>query len=423
MSRIGIGMLPELGHLMPTFRLAKNLQERGHDITYIGIPDFEDWIRSLGFAYLSVFEEVFPRGTVARRDESSPEAFVASKAETLAAVAHYLRSDALESRLNDAAFDIILGDTLNDFLLAASRRLGVRTLRLTTSLPQSAEVGVPPLSSGLPFGDTPESVADAARAWDELLAARADASSYHSLKMRLLTERFGYPRDAIDVRGAFEAELPTIPEVVLAPKSLDFPRAPSELRCYAESLWLERPEPEFPWPSSGDERPWVYAAWGTQTHRSSGPRRFQALLRDVAERMPDYQFVLAVRHGDTSATRQPSNLIEVPFAPQMSLLRRADVVMTHGGLGTLKEAFYFGKPVLVFPGAFDQPGNAARVQRHGLGWVASLETAEAVEISSIIRRLHGDARVHGNIARIRSELIELERSRPGTTFVESRIGG
>jgi UDP:flavonoid glycosyltransferase YjiC (YdhE family) len=57
----------------------------------------------------------------------------------------------------------------------------------------------------------------------------------------------------------------------------------------------------------------------------------------------------------------------VDKAPQLAVLSRADVMLTHGGLGSIKESLYFGVPMLVFPLRFDQEANARRVHDRGLG--------------------------------------------------------
>lgn len=419
MKTIGIGMLPEFGHLMPTLRLAQLLRERGHRVIYFGTPDFQDWVARFGFEFAPVFEEVFPRGTLERRNTSSAQVLEADKAAAFAAFGRYLATDALEARLRGANLDLLLGDTLNDFLLASACSLGIPCIRLTTSLPQSAAPGVPPLSSDLPFGASDEGRANVEAAWEHLLAQRCSSTSYHAVKLHILTTRFGYPKEKIDMRGAFELELPDIPELVLGPPSFDFPRPPSEMRHYVESLWLSRPEDPLPSSRLDRRKPLVYAALGTQTHRIATSSRFRALIRDTAALMPDYQFVLALRGGDGCDVPPPNNLVELEFAPQLQLLELCDVAVTHGGLGTLKEAFYFGKPVLVFPGGFDQPGNAARVIHHGLGHVGALENAEAPDVARTLQELASGGEWRSRVREIRADLHRLEECRPGLRFVES----
>src|SRR3981189_1564248 len=56
MSRITLFMLPEPGHLLPTFRFAMKLKERGHQICYVSFPELRNDIESLGFDFTPVLE-------------------------------------------------------------------------------------------------------------------------------------------------------------------------------------------------------------------------------------------------------------------------------------------------------------------------------------------------------------------------------
>jgi UDP:flavonoid glycosyltransferase YjiC (YdhE family) len=63
----------------------------------------------------------------------------------------------------------------------------------------------------------------------------------------------------------------------------------------------------------------------------------------------------------------PPGIKYVPFAPFGRLFARAAAVVHHGGMGTLSQALADGCPQIVVPFAFDQPDNAARVKRLGVG--------------------------------------------------------
>ena len=55
------------------------------------------------------------------------------------------------------------------------------------------------------------------------------------------------------------------------------------------------------------------------------------------------------------------------YVPQIKILQRVDLVITHGGNNTLTETFYYGKPVIVMPMFFDQFDNAQRIAEKGFG--------------------------------------------------------
>jgi UDP-glucoronosyl and UDP-glucosyl transferase len=71
-----------------------------------------------------------------------------------------------------------------------------------------------------------------------------------------------------------------------------------------------------------------------------------------------------VNPGDLE--RIPPNTIVVRIAPQIELLKRAALCITHAGLNTALEALAQGVPMAAIPIGYDQPGVAARIAYHGV---------------------------------------------------------
>lgn len=61
------------------------------------------------------------------------------------------------------------------------------------------------------------------------------------------------------------------------------------------------------------------------------------------------------------------NMIGGKYLNQLAILKRADLVITHGGNNTFVETLYFGKPMIVLPLFGDQHDNATRVKDLGIG--------------------------------------------------------
>ena len=76
--------------------------------------------------------------------------------------------------------------------------------------------------------------------------------------------------------------------------------------------------------------------------------------------------VIATTSGYAPADH-PANVVIADFLPHASLFQHADVVVTHGGLGTVAAALRAGAPLVCVPGGRDQPLNAARVAAVGAG--------------------------------------------------------
>jgi zeaxanthin glucosyltransferase len=72
----------------------------------------------------------------------------------------------------------------------------------------------------------------------------------------------------------------------------------------------------------------------------------------------------------------------VRAAPQIDLLKRAALCITHAGLNTALEALAQGVPMVAIPVGFDQPGVAARIAYHGVG--------EFIEVGNLTKRRLSD---------------------------------
>ena len=71
---------------------------------------------------------------------------------------------------------------------------------------------------------------------------------------------------------------------------------------------------------------------------------------------------------DPSALDPASNVAVFANADHDDLMRRAKLVITHGGHGTMMRALSHGLPMVVIPGlASDQPINAASIEAWGVG--------------------------------------------------------
>lgn len=63
----------------------------------------------------------------------------------------------------------------------------------------------------------------------------------------------------------------------------------------------------------------------------------------------------------------PSNFRVHQYVPQLEILEKADVFITHGGMNSSSEALYFGVPLVVIPVMGDQPIVANQIEKLGAG--------------------------------------------------------
>lgn len=88
------------------------------------------------------------------------------------------------------------------------------------------------------------------------------------------------------------------------------------------------------------------------------------------------QRVLLLKGLDADGESENGQIMEKDYAPYSELFPLAGVLIHQGGIGTTAQALRAGVPQLVVPFAHDQPDNAARVRRLGLGLTISRRAFE-----------------------------------------------
>jgi zeaxanthin glucosyltransferase len=112
-------------------------------------------------------------------------------------------------------------------------------------------------------------------------------------------------------------------------------------------------------------------------------------ILETVERFPETQLVLSVgKNINLDDLRPiPSNAIIVSTAPQIELLKRAALCITHAGVNTALEALAQGVPMVAIPIGFDQPGVAARIAYRGVGEFVEVEYLSVERLSELIQRV------------------------------------
>jgi len=116
-----------------------------------------------------------------------------------------------------------------------------------------------------------------------------------------------------------------------------------------------------------DRRPLVYVSLGTLHIGNHGffDTAMQA-LRDLP-----VQVLLSVGRGTDLGhfADAPANFIVANAFPQLAVLERASLFVTHAGLNSMHEGLWFGVPMVAVPQQFEQLRNARSIERAGAGVV------------------------------------------------------
>lgn len=136
-------------------------------------------------------------------------------------------------------------------------------------------------------------------------------------------------------------------------------------------------EPEELVREPGDAR-LIYISMGTIFNKAE---RFYRLCFEALGDMPEKVVMSVGLQTDIRALGPlPSNFVVRQEVPQLCVLSKACLFLTHGGVNSVSEALFYGVPMLVFPKMIEQELNASQVRNLGAGLVLDERTVSAGEL-------------------------------------------
>ncbi|MGZ3460419.1 MAG: glycosyltransferase [Archangium sp.] len=432
MARIAFFPLSQVGHVNATFKLARQLRARGHDIHYLSLPDVEDHVRAQGWDFTPLFGNLFPKGFRETTDtllgsKNTPAAEKRTAALELsrrlkAYCAEVLFSPAFEAQLRESRTDLLLVDAAYTMPALTALRLGIPAAIFSTTLPLRADAIVPPMRSSAPPADGWWSRLKVRAHWTWIAnGGRAGYGKFMREQIHELSRQYPELGKLCDFYSHLQhGPHVNIPTLVACCSEFDFRRASLEnLHYIGPSVDLERADTPLPPEVEQDRRPLLYCSLGSQAYWARPYRHFFQAVLDAVARRPNWRLLMAVGGSQDPASFQiPPNATVVSFAPQLSVLRKASLMITHGGLNSVKECICLGVPMLVFPIGNDQPGNAARVAHHGLGLMGDIRQATPETISSMLDTVAGDSSYRTRVRAMQEIFLAADASNRGAEQVE-----
>jgi MGT family glycosyltransferase len=411
MSNIAFLLEHEEGHLLPTFQLAKRLTVCGHKVSYIGLVDAADLIERQGFAFYPIMEDLFPRGstrTLRNLIEASesdkgglPVGYMAANHLADTYVGSLVRGQDLQTAV----------DRLQPDLFLAGSMFPLNPLVLLYRFQRPVTLITPWLRS-FPKQDY-ATLLEAA-----LLRLHGSGMDFFNLARKADPKA----RRLADIAAKFLE----MRELILCPQDFDLPRPDwrkeQEVFYIEASLDLSRGrQDDFPWERILPDRRLLYCSLGSQSQiiGREGVHRFLSAVAEAANRLPEWQLVAATGLlQPEEIPGLPADAVVARWVPQIPILERASLMITHGGLGTIKECIFHGVPMIAFPLLSDQPENGRRIAHHGLGSSGDFKSVSADELVSLVRQVGEDPSFHENTGRMRQRFQAIEGSGIGVQRLE-----
>lgn len=408
MSKVLFLNQPSIGHLNTLLSIALQMRDDGHSVHFLvpGWHGFKTSIQILDTA-LKVPEIIRAHGVGVDLLRPSLAAvwhglflpFKSGYAELLHAVnimslgmAHYARR--ILPHLDRHRPDVLVTDFafLGAGLAAEIANIPYAVI-YHSGLPFRGE-GIPPFGSGLPVGSDPSMTRAYARKEDHLLAVL-------TRRVNAARQQWGLPPVLQDIlRRPYSPWLNLVTSVTAAEAPRDN-LTPNTLfigPCFGKRA----SHVEFPFDQLSRERFKIYVSLGTVFNNR--PEVFRKILSALDS--PAYQVILSVGAAFDALQKGPipANALLFKSVPQVELLPRVDLFLSHGGNNSINEALAAGKPILVLPIGGEQGDNASRVTYLGVGRRVDTECFSVEQLRELVEEIRTHETFRARAAEIKKAI-------------------
>lgn len=382
MAHLGLYCPVETGHLNTMLPLGQEMQKRGHRVTFFGILDAQPKILAAGLEFRAIGEQEFPLGT---NTELFAELGKLSGTAALFYTMNWIKKSAavfLEyapTVLKEAGVEALLVDQLLPEGGTVADFLDIPFVTLCSALPFNQEASIPPVFTTWRYSNS----------WSVRLV---NTLAYQ------LTNPFGKPIQNLRIKYRQKWQLPLelssdsqLAILSQQPAEFEYPR--QKLPAYFHFTGPyhnqnSRKYVDFPWEKL-TRQPLIYASMGTLQNRLTN------VFQNIASACLGLDAQLIISLGGASLEslpKLPGNPLVVSYAPQLEILQKASLFITHAGMNSTLESLTYGVPMVAIPVTNDQPGIAGRIAWTGAGEVVPLSKLSAKRLQKAVRKVfHEDS--------------------------------
>jgi zeaxanthin glucosyltransferase len=394
MTHLGLLCPAETGHLNTMLPLGQELHRRGHRVTFFGIVDAQPKVLAAGLEFRSIGEIEFPAG-------ASDRLFAElGKLSGLAALRYTLdwieKSAAVflqdgPTALKDAQIEALLVDQISPEGGTVAEFLDIPFVTICSALPFNQEPTIPPLFTTWGYST----------AWWAVLRNQIVYKLVSPFGKSMQTLRFNYRKLwKLPPEISGDSQLAILTQ---QPAEFEYPRQTLPDYFHFTGPYhntTSRKPVDFPWDKLTG-KPLIYASMGTLQNQLTDV--FQAIASACVEL--DAQLVISLGGASLdSLPALPGNPIVVSYAPQLALLERAAVAITHAGMNTALECLTYGVPMVAIPITNDQPGVATRIAWTGAGEIVPLNKLTAARLNKTLKLVLTEASYRQNALRLKQSI-------------------
>ena len=394
--------------------LGRELKRRGHHVTVIARSEARIKVDSRGLEFASVGDRDFPVGSMARMTAQLGQLGGVSALrftiEMLRRAAVAILEEA-PAAIRNSRIEALLVDQVTPAGETVGEMLGLPFVTVCNALALNPDPAVPPAVS--PWRYRRGRICRLRNALGDRILRWAAKPIVREINVR--RARYGLPL----LTGRL-TENASLAQIAQQPAFFDYPRERLPESFHYTGPWhaIEvGDKSEFPWEKL-DDRPLIYASMGTLQNRQKAI--FETIAAACAELGSQLVLSLGSRDQELEANFSGRPIV-VPFAPQLELLRRAALTITHAGLNTALESLAQGVPMVAIPITNDQPGVASRLEWLGVAEVIQPSHLTVSRLRARVRRVLGEPRYRARAQQWRAEIARAEGLSQAANIVERAI--
>jgi zeaxanthin glucosyltransferase len=396
-KRALILMASHVGHYNATFKLSNSLLNLNYEIVYAGEKRFKKLVEGNGFPFVEFpFVNTFHDYGRLSFGLAVKTFFANYKMSLVDSRYKTLKAEITLLEHLIAPYDMIFLDSflfMHTYVLYRQRK---KLVLLETMLSRVREEFIPPLNSRFrKFASACLSRLMAQTQWElNFLSSKmffmARNVMYFGQSRFSLVERY-LKSDNVrlsmitEKNRCFYKNLKGVKEIVLSPKSIDFPwRTVAKNQHFYEaqrSLVRYDADPDddvlallniLKANSLSRSCKVIYCSLGSIAYiHFNHHEQFLQKIICVFENMKNTYLIIAAGNKKIklNLNTEFSNVFVLEKVPQLDILTYTDLFISHGGLNSIIEAIQCNTPLLVYPlnDRWDQIGNSSRVAHHGIG--------------------------------------------------------
>lgn len=352
--------IPAYGHLNAMLGVAKKLIDDGHEVIVYNTEGFKEQIEKVGakFHKLTADYKLIDLRILHNALNIAEQSLILARILTAPLVKsiHEERPDCL----------------IHDSLCIWGKLSGIITRTPTVSLISNMTI-----NANMMFAYAKYLLPDFVFLAKHLLKTMSIVKQY-----RLLYKKFSFPPPyIIDLFSNKEKSNIVFTSEYFQPKRTSFDASYK----FVGPIIYHREENSIPPHLLNTEKPIIYIALGTVYNDNLTV--YQNLIHMFKDK--SYQGFVSIGKyiNPDSLGTIPKNVYIDKYLPQLEMLKRADLFISHGGMNSVNESLYFGVPMLLIPHIQEQRVNADRVEELGAGICYPKKDVSGEEILKYIRKI------------------------------------